>query len=184
MRHHTHTITGRRINILRLRHKDINLMDIAVRLSRLYRFNGWTVEPLTVAEHCVDVYRRVALMTPDIRIHRAALLHEAAEAYMCDLPTPIKYSDLGYGFRQLERRIDIKAARVFDYPYPFPKEVKIADDMAVKDEAKWGFPDMSRWPREFRQHQGRKVGRALWPNDARDCFLQACASIGLSTQGE
>lgn len=62
-----------------------NLADIALGLSRMPRFAGHTTEPYSVAQHCLMV---ASLVPPECRLQ--ALLHDASEAYLMDMPSPIK----------------------------------------------------------------------------------------------
>jgi len=71
-----------------------SIEDIARRLAHINRYNG-DVGTYSVAQHCV----LVALMVPPV--HRlAALLHDACEAYIGDMTSPVK----GHvsGFQELE----------------------------------------------------------------------------------
>lgn len=72
------------------------LDDIAWGLAHIYRFNGQTHQPISVAQHSINVSYLV-----DPRIARAALLHDAAEAFLGDITTPLK-AVLGERFQSLE----------------------------------------------------------------------------------
>jgi hypothetical protein len=66
----------------------IRLGDIAHALARIPRFNGHTVEPWSVADHS----RLVARLLPDDApptLRLAALLHDAHEAYLGDITSPV-----------------------------------------------------------------------------------------------
>lgn len=54
--------------------------DVALGLSRHYRFAGHTRYPLTVAQHCVVLSKMV---TPEFAL--AALMHDASEAFLGDI---------------------------------------------------------------------------------------------------
>lgn len=79
------TFSGRYVNVLEPDPETIDIVDIAVALSRLARFNGHTRRFYSVAQHSVFVSclvpRRFALM---------ALLHDGAEAYIGDMVRPVK----------------------------------------------------------------------------------------------
>lgn len=64
--------------------EDIDVKDIAFSLANQCRFNGH-VPFFSVAEHSVAVAAR---LPP--RLQMAGLLHDAAEAYLSDIPSPIK----------------------------------------------------------------------------------------------
>lgn len=62
----------------------VRVEDIAHALSNSCRFTGHTYRFYSVAQHCV----RVSLRATDNPLK--GLFHDAAEAYMCDLPSPVK----------------------------------------------------------------------------------------------
>jgi hypothetical protein len=66
--------------------------DIAWHLSLINRFTGATVRPYSVAEHCLlvtEILER-SVIGIDPMCLRAALLHDAPEAYTNDLSSPMK----------------------------------------------------------------------------------------------
>lgn len=76
------TISGKFIRIADPRPEDILIEDIAHGLAFQYRYGGHSFSPITVAEHSIRVYARYPTIS--------ALLHDAAEAYLGDLKSPIK----------------------------------------------------------------------------------------------
>lgn len=80
------TNSGRIINILNPNPESFCLNDIAFGLSRQLRYNGMTVLPYTVAQHSVIVSK--LCISPKAQI--VAMLHDASEAFLHDLPTPLK----------------------------------------------------------------------------------------------
>jgi len=79
------TRTGRKFNVFEPDINVINIEDIAHALSMLTRFNGHLINYYSIAEHCYHI----SYLVPE-RYQLAALLHDAAEAYLSDLPSPIK----------------------------------------------------------------------------------------------
>ena len=79
------TFTGAQFFPMDPRPEDIDPRDIAHALSLLCRYGGHVTRFYSVAEHCVlmagAVPREDAL---------AALLHDATEAYVVDVPRPLK----------------------------------------------------------------------------------------------
>ena len=66
----------------------ILLPDIAHALSNQCRFSGHVRKFYSVAQHCVEVANLLKVQPPHIQL--AGLLHDASEAYLVDLPKPLK----------------------------------------------------------------------------------------------
>ena len=84
------THTGIPIDPLNPESKRIDFMDIAHALSNQCRFSGHTKFFYSVAQHSVHVSEEVEAMGVMLEIQMLALFHDASEAYLCDMPTPIK----------------------------------------------------------------------------------------------
>ena len=85
------TFSGGAVDLLSPTPEQIRLVDIAHALSRIARFNGHIAGPLpwSVASHSLLVESLLpADAGPVLRLH--ALLHDAHEAYLGDVPTPVK----------------------------------------------------------------------------------------------
>lgn len=68
--------------------QEVLLEDIAHALSNKCRFSGHTIRMYSVAEHCCHLYD---YLVEEPRAARAyALFHDAAEAYLPDVPRPLK----------------------------------------------------------------------------------------------
>jgi uncharacterized protein len=86
------TFSGRKVDPLALKPQDICIEDIAHSLAHLCRYGGHLKNGFySVAEHSILVALRVFMETLNTQASRAALLHDASEAYMQDLVSPIKY---------------------------------------------------------------------------------------------
>lgn len=98
----------------------IHIEDIAHGLSMHCRFGGHTKVFYSVAEHCINVSKNV------FRCNRlAALLHDASEAYLYDVPKPIKVNLIGYS--EMEDNIMRLISQKFGFEYPLNNDVKSAD---------------------------------------------------------
>lgn len=85
------TASGAFLDIMNPKAEDVSMDDIDFALRRIYRFGGhanYTVlqHSLSVFEICYTLYNE----NPSHQLRLAALLHDAAEAYIGDIPTPIK----------------------------------------------------------------------------------------------
>lgn len=86
----TQTYSGVKWDLLNPKAEDVNFIDIAEALGKLCRFNGHTQKFYSVAEHCCHAYDvALALHPDDKQLHLAALLHDAHEAYIGDMTTPV-----------------------------------------------------------------------------------------------
>lgn len=122
------TRSGRRFNLNYPDPESIDIHDIAHALSHICRFTGHCSDHYSVAQHSVHVSdivpRRVALV---------ALLHDAAEAYVGDVSTPLK--DLLPTYRAIEQRVWLAVQAKFDLPI-IPPVVLRADATMLATEVR------------------------------------------------
>lgn len=114
------TVSGRTISFLKPEENDYSIIDIAHALSRLCRFNGHCMKFYSVAQHSVSVS---LIVRQELALE--ALLHDAAEAYLGDISSPLK-SILG-DFRRIEEEFDRALRRAHGLPPEMHPEVKAAD---------------------------------------------------------
>jgi len=81
------TYTGKKFFFNDITPEQIDIFDIAHALSMLCRFTGHIHQFYSVAQHSLLVDSRIV---GEPQIHLAALLHDAAEAYVNDLAQPLK----------------------------------------------------------------------------------------------
>ena len=121
------TFTGKMINVFEPDPELICIEDIAHALSNLCRFGGHTRQFYSVAEH--------SLLVANLVSHKhklAALLHDASEAYLVDIPSPIKYFIPKY--REYEENLMLAIAEKFGFQFPLHTDVVKADKEALKQE--------------------------------------------------
>ena len=109
------------------RAEDINPLDIAHALSMLCRFGGHIRIFYSVAEHCVLMSEAVA---PENAL--AALLHDATEAYVVDVPRPLK--NVLPDYRVIEAKVELVIAERFRVDPHSSPEVKEADNRILLTE--------------------------------------------------
>jgi 5'-deoxynucleotidase YfbR-like HD superfamily hydrolase len=93
------------------------------------RFAGHTRDFYSVAEHSVRV--SMACANGDAL---AGLMHDAAEAYLTDMPKPVKNGMPQ--FEAAEDRLLACIAGVFGFPAQLPASVKRADVLLLNTEAR------------------------------------------------
>ena len=93
------TWSGRQIDFVDPSPDDVHIVDIATALSRECRYAGHASHFYSVAQHSVLCSR---IVLPELAIE--ALLHDAAEAYIKDIPTPLKRQLPDY--KEIEARFD------------------------------------------------------------------------------
>lgn len=121
------TFTGKYLDFTNIREVDICIEDIAHALSLMPRWAGHTKGLLSVGFHSICCCR----MASDT--HKlGALLHDASEAYLCDLPKPIK--DLLPEYKVYEDNLMRVIARKFGFQYPLNHEVKHVDNKMLERE--------------------------------------------------
>lgn len=135
------TYTGKKFWPLDPRPEDVCIEDIAHALSLICRFNGHCKHFYSVAHHSVLCCKLASLKGHGPRIRLLALLHDAAEAYVTDIPRPIK----GYieGYKDIENRVQVAILGALGIDLPTKKEkmdVKILDRIMLSTEGKQIMP--------------------------------------------
>ena len=108
----------------------ILIEDIAHALGHLCRFGGHSSKFYSVAEHSVHVSQ---LCLPEHALW--GLLHDASEAYLVDLPRPLKLLPEFAPYREAERRLQRVIAVRFGLQPDQPASVAEADDTMLWIEA-------------------------------------------------
>lgn len=121
------TFTGKPIDVFNLTIDDICIEDIAHALSNECRWGGHCKEFYSVAQH--SIFTSKCATQPN---KLAALLHDASEAYLRDIPRPIKHRLPDY--KKLEHYVQDIIAQKFGFEYPFNEEIKKWDDYALRQE--------------------------------------------------
>lgn len=83
----------------------IDLTDIAHALSLVNRYTGHTRDPYSVARHSLTVAYLVKIRGGSINAQMMALLHDASEAYIADIASPVKQSHIFAGYREAEAKL-------------------------------------------------------------------------------
>lgn len=121
------TALGRQFWPIDPRADEVFIDDIAHALSMLCRFGGHCLRFYSVAEHSVLLSRAAA---PEHKLW--ALLHDASEAYLVDVPRPLKPFLAGY--REAEDKIMRAVCERFGLGADMPPAVKEFDQRILFDE--------------------------------------------------
>jgi hypothetical protein len=121
------TRSGRKFFPLAPRAEDIELGDIAHALSNICRYTGHVSRFYSVGEHSVRVSKRVLEITGDPDQAMWGLLHDASEAYLADIASPVKHQDAMAGYRSAEKKLEAVICERFSLPLEMPAAVKQAD---------------------------------------------------------
>jgi len=126
------TYTGRVFWPLNPDPADVDIDDIAHALALQCRFGGHCRSHYSVTQHCV-----VVSATVPHGYALAGLLHDAAEAYIVDLPRPIKHAPEMAAYLTVERRVHEAVRERFSVKQRLDDEVvAVADERALATEAR------------------------------------------------
>ncbi len=136
------TYTGKAFDLLDPQPDMIDIRDIAHALSNLCRYNGHVRDFYSVAEHS---YWASRFVDPEYRLE--TLLHDAAEAYVGDVTSPLKAQLPEY--KRIEHRIEAVVREVFKLPATRSQAVTDSDHRMLFTEKQqlfrtepprpWGF---------------------------------------------
>ena len=137
------TFNGNSIDFSNLSKDQIDIVDIAHALSHIPRYNGHIREFYSVAQHSVLTYYLVTEMGGTTEERMQALLHDAPEAYIGDMPSPLK--DLMIAYQKMERMVAKVIGEAFDIELEnLSQKVHKADRIALALEAH-AFFDKVEW---------------------------------------
>lgn len=152
------TYNGGFINLKDPRPEDIEIVDIAVVLTRMCRFTCHCEIEYSVANHALFVMQQVS--EPALRL--PALLHDGHEAYVGDQATPFKQllKDTGLyaGIEEVKRKLDAAIAKRFGFdPELFKHEsIRTADQVSLATERRDNLKP-SKWLVEGHEPHRRKL---------------------------
>jgi 5'-deoxynucleotidase YfbR-like HD superfamily hydrolase len=132
-------LSGGKFNYNKPEESDVTLDDIASALSNVCRFSGHLPRFYSVAQHLVNASRIVSRENAF-----TALMHDTAEAFTNDLPTPLKWA-LPI-FKELEIKIEDAMSKKFGFQFPYPDEIKEADTVMLMLEKYYVKECNDHWP--------------------------------------
>lgn len=129
----TNTVSGKDVHLLNPSPDEIDIKDIAAGLSKMCRYNGQISEFYSVAQH--SVYAAI-LAKPESRMH--ALLHDASEAYLGDVISPLK--PLLTNYEEIEKRMMSAIAQKFNFSFDDHAEIHEIDQRLLTTEVQQLIP--------------------------------------------
>lgn len=147
------TVSGRYVNVFDADPDTIVIEDIAHALAHLPRFGGHLPDFFSVAQHSV-----MCMIEAPANLKLEALMHDASEAYLLDLPRPIKREIPHY--RIIEDKLMLIIADKFGFRYPLDPVVKEIDQFQLEKE----------WHNLMLARTGKIV--CLSPTMAKQSFLR------------
>jgi hypothetical protein len=132
------TYTGKQFWPLDPREDEVSILDIAHALANMCRFGGHCNRFYSVGEHSLHASHQVP---KDLALH--ALMHDATEAYVADIPSPIKR--LLPDYKTMEARVWAAIAAKFGLAAEEPEAVRIADKRMLLTERRALFDVLIPW---------------------------------------
>lgn len=152
------TSSGKHFNVTAPDPHMVNADDIANALGKLCRFGGHTNLHYSVAQHCICVTEQLANHGYSNIVLLQGLLHDATEAYVVDIPSPLKR--LLPDYQRIEEGVWCAVAAHFGIPAELHPAVKWADEELLRHEAQkyleggpqgWGNPPRTMAPHSLRK---------------------------------
>lgn len=122
--------SGRQFWPLDPRADEIHIDDIAHSLAMQCRYAGHCLRFYSVAEHSVLIARYLLSMGSPHALW--GLLHDASEAYLVDVPRPVKPFLTGY--KPAEAKVMAEVCKRFRLAQAMPADVHEADNRILRDE--------------------------------------------------
>jgi hypothetical protein len=166
------TVSGRWLDPLAPDPESIDIGDIAQALSNQCRFGGHSRVFYSVAQHSTIVSDVCAERGATPAEALSALMHDAGEAYLVDLPHPLKHrSEIGPPYRKAEKLLE-EAIRIRFDLVPQPAEMKPIDHALLATERSALAAMNDPWP-ELEGHEPLPIEIDPWdPRRSRREFLE------------
>ena len=171
------TSMGAYFNFLAPDPETIHIEDIAHALAHTCRFGGHIHSFYSVVQHCVLASHMVPAEDA-----LWALLHDAAEAYVGDVPRPLK--QLLPDYKVIEKRVEAAVLTKFGLTGPMPASVKHADLVLLATEDRdLTAPHNDEWLLIAGIERLDHRIDPWWPLEAKQKFLQRFRELTRQKKG-
>jgi hypothetical protein len=106
--------------------------DVAHALSHQCRFGGHLSPFYSVAQHSILCAKYAEAQGLDKKEQLTALMHDSSEAYLVDIPRPIKKRMPEY--KVIEDNLMTFLAQVFNFNYPLSEDIHKIDNIMLQNE--------------------------------------------------
>lgn len=175
------TYTGRLVDLLDLRPSDVCIEDIAHALSLEPRFGGHTTVFYPVGMHLINTMGLIRIMTYSAErpmLDKWALMHDAGEAYVKDIMSPLKHSGAMEGYKAIEKHVMGAICYRFRLCMTEPPEVKHADRIMLALEQKV-FMNSDDADDDLIEGVPFSVRTKNTPEEVEEEFLSHATNLGL-----
>jgi hypothetical protein len=168
------TYTGARVDVFNIDPRTLRMEDIACGLSNCCRFAGQLPEHYSVAQHSV----LMSHLVPE-SYAREALMHDASEAYLGDVPAPIKRGLSDY--RAVETYVQEMIAKAFGLVFPCPDAIHEADKRMVLTEGHHFGRNIGDWQIDALPYSAAELTIVTWsPEQAWRIFMTTADRLGVA----
>jgi len=165
------TYSGKAIDFLDPKPNQFKFVDIAYGLSTEYRFAGQTPRKYTVLQHLLACESLAADRQFAPAARATVLMHDAAEAFMRDIPRPLK--NLLPGYKEIEDRL----LRLICDKYSVDLQ-GYANAIEICDEAALAAEQSYLWDK-FVKVRPRGVYQAVSASEQIRGFIRLAKSLGI-----
>lgn len=150
------TFIGKKFYPLNPDPRSIDIRDIAHSLALKTRYNGQCQNFYSIAQHSVYVAKLIMENWESPVLRLQALLHDAAEAYLQDIPRPLKHTPQMQFYRDAENNLQQIIFQRFNLDPELDPTIKEADyEMFARESSTpkimirrfhWSVPERSPLP--------------------------------------
>lgn len=157
----------------------IFIEDIVHSLANQCRYGGHTRSFYSVAQHSV-----LASMYVEAGYEFDALMHDTSEAYLVDVPSPLKYALFGDAYRETENKLMTVIAEKYGFNWPTPEAVAYVDNALLRTEVRdllvpvENLPDEDLWSPWFFADEIPVEIRPWGPELAKMRFIERFLELG------